>query len=370
MLTGVPGAPSSTPTVVRRPHIMAQPLIFTYHPAADLDRWSVAETFDRVFVLTDENTHRLCLPVLADSEVVRRAQVITIPAGEEHKTLDTLQRVWTALSEGGATRHSCLINLGGGVVTDLGGFAAATFKRGITFVNIPTTLLAMVDASVGGKTGIDFCGLKNEIGAFADARTVLLSTQFLATLDREQMLSGFAEMLKHALLCSREMLGRLLCYDILEPDLQALQAFVEESVGVKQRVVLLDPTEQNMRKALNLGHTVGHAVESLCIGRGRTITHGHAVAVGLVCELYLSAIKTAFPQDTLRKAVAYIREHYPVVPFTCDDYDELFRLMLHDKKNTAGEIRFTLLRNVGEVCLDAHVSREEIEESLDFYREG
>lgn len=337
---------------------------------ADIDRLVDSNAPDRVFVLVDENTRRLCLPMLAGSRAVSDAQTIVIPAGEAHKTINTLQGVWTELSQGGATRHSCLINVGGGVVTDLGGFAAATFKRGIAFVNIPTTLLAMVDASVGGKTGIDFCGLKNEVGAFAQARRTFLSTQFLETLDQEQMLSGYAEMLKHALLCSREMIQELLLFNIGQPDLSDLGRMISASVDVKRKFVEADPVEKGLRKALNLGHTVGHAVEALCLERGRRITHGHAVAVGLICTLYLSAIKTSFPVGVLRQVVTFIREHYPVVPIMCEDYDELIEKMRHDKKNTAGEIRFTLLKNVGETCLDISVCPKDIVESLDFYREG
>lgn len=349
---------------------MSQTIISTRTLAADLDRKVGSGVYDRVFVLTDDNTHRLCLPLLMESRVVQEAKRIQILSGEENKTLDSLQHVWRSLSEGGASRCSCLVCLGGGLVTDLGGFAAATFKRGIDFYNIPTTLLAMVDASVGGKTGVNFCGLKNEVGVFAESQAVLLSTQFLTTLDSEHMLSGYGEMLKHALLSNPTMLADVLRFDILRPDFESLQTMVMESIGVKQRVVEADPTEQGIRKVLNLGHTVGHAVESLLVSRGTPIAHGHAVAVGLVCALYLSVVKTKFPMQCMRYVTNFIRENYPTVGITCDDYEELLRLMLHDKKNVSGKMLFTLLADVGRPLINQQVGAEEITESLDFYREG
>ena len=260
---------------------------------------------DRLFVLTDETTSRLCLPVIAGYESMAGVYPIVISATDQHKNLESLSHVWSELQQHGATRHSLLVNLGGGMVTDLGGFAASTFKRGLHFINIPTTLLAMVDASVGGKTGINFGGLKNEIGVFRNADSVILDTTFLKTLDRENLLSGYAEMLKHALIdCEdhwAEILGNLEhleCIDYLEK----LTVLVARSVAVKQRIVTEDPTERGLRKALNLGHTAGHAFESLALER-TPILHGYAVAYGLVVELYLSHMKTGFPADRLRQTV-------------------------------------------------------------------
>jgi 3-dehydroquinate synthase len=262
-----------------------------------------------------------------------------------------------------------MINLAGGMVTDLGGFAASTFKRGIHFINIPTTLLSMVDASVGGKTGINFGGLKNEIGVFRNASSVILDTMFLKTMDCENMLSGYAEMLKHGLINQKTMLTELLLFDIEQPDLRQLQRMVAESVQVKQRIVLEDPTEHGIRKALNLGHTFGHAFESLALER-TPVLHGYAVAWGLVCELYLSVAKAGFPVDRMRQTVRFVFDHYGRMPLTCDDYPQLLQLMTHDKKNVAGRINFTLLGGVGDILIDQTATKEEIEEALDFYREG
>ncbi len=324
---------------------------------------------DKVFVLADETTIDKCWPVIKDFRILKNAQTIVIGATDTHKTLESLAHVWKALGDGGATRHSCLINLGGGMVTDLGGFAASTFKRGIDFINIPTTLLAMVDASVGGKTGINFNGLKNEVGVFNDAKYVILDTNFLKSLDDDNLRSGYAEMLKHGLISDDVHLAELLNFQLSAPNYQQLQQMVAHSVEIKENVVELDPHERAIRKALNLGHTFGHAFESWALKR-KPILHGHAVAYGLVCELYLSCIKTGFPTERMRQSVRFIRENYPHLAFTCDDYDELIALMTHDKKNTAGIINFTLLSAVGEIMINQTATTEEIKEALDFYRES
>jgi 3-dehydroquinate synthase len=370
---------------------------------------------DRLFILTDETTKALCLPVVEGFGCLKGAQIITIGATDTHKTLDSLSHVWEALGEGGATRHSLLINLGGGMVTDLGGFAASTFKRGINYINIPTTLLSMVDASVGGKTGINFRGLKNEIGVFNNAATVILDTQFLKTLDAENILSGYAEMLKHGLIDSESHWGELVSFDFErnseerignseerignseerignseerignseerignseerivnseESWWMELQRMVEKSVNVKQRIVTEDPTEQGIRKALNLGHTAGHAFESFAL-KHQPILHGYAVAYGLVCELYLSCIKTGFPTDKMHQTVNFIHEHYGKMSITCDDNPQLMELMTHDKKNVAGIINFTLLGGIGDIRINQTATKDEIYEALDFYRES
>ena len=324
---------------------------------------------DRSFILTDETTQALCWPVIQNYPCVKDAKTITIKAGDTHKDLESISHVWSELQRMGATRHSLLINLGGGMVTDLGGFAASTFKRGISFINIPTTLLSMVDASVGGKTGINFGGLKNEIGVFNNANCVILDTTFLQTLDEENILSGYAEMLKHGLISTEAHWTELMNFNIESPDLKELGDLVAKSVQVKERIVTEDPTEKGIRKALNLGHTVGHAFESLALQR-KPVLHGYAVAWGLVCELYLSVAKTGFPVDKMRQMARYIFEHYGRMPITCDDYPTLLELMTHDKKNTGSNINFTLLGGIGDIRINQTATKEEIEEALDFYREG
>ena len=318
--------------------------------------------YDLLFVLCDETTERLCLPVVAGYECMKASQRIVIKDTDTNKTLESVTHVWSELQRLGATRHSLMINLGGGMVTDLGGFAASTFKRGIQYINIPTTLLSMVDASVGGKTGINFGGLKNEIGVFNNASSVILDTTFLRTMDHENLLSGYAEMLKHGLISNDKMWSELLNFS-------PLNQMVAESVAVKQHIVTEDPTEQGIRKALNLGHTAGHAFESMALER-KPILHGYAVAYGLIVELYLCCVKMGFPQDKMRQTVSFIKEHYGRMAITCDDYPHLIALMHHDKKNTGHDINFTLLGDIGDIRINQTASEDDIKEALDFYREG
>ena len=394
---------------------MAQKVIFSEQLERTLET-AIGECHpDRLFVLTDDNTRRLCWPVVKDYGCLAAAQLITIPAGDEHKNFTSLSHVWQQLQQGGATRHSLMVCLGGGMVTDLGGFAASTFKRGIAFINIPTTLLAMVDASVGGKTGINFCGLKNEVGVFSEAQAVIICTRFLQTLDMQNVLSGYAEMLKHGLISNKEHWAELLRFPIEGLNRQdvedssggqdpsgGLASLLARSVAVKERIVEADPHEQGLRKALNLGHTIGHAIEEWSFkptpnpsrgegslgtlsgvkanqaplpsggdggGSSSPLLHGYAVAYGLVGELYLSAVKCHFPTDRLRQTVQFVREHYGTPAITCNDYPALLRLMTHDKKNTAGTINFTLLSDIGELQLNQSATDEEICEALDFLRE-
>jgi 3-dehydroquinate synthase len=295
---------------------------------------------------------------------------ICIGAGDIHKNIETLAHVWKELGDNGATRHSLMINLGGGMVTDLGGFAASTFKRGIKYINIPTTLLAMVDASVGGKTGINFNGLKNEIGVFSPAQSVLIATEFLKTLDMNNILSGYAEMLKHGLISTIRHWAELLKFDMNNIDYQALQTLVDKSVKIKEDIVTQDPYEKGIRKALNLGHTVGHAFESLAMETNRPVLHGYAVAWGIVCELYFSHLKVGFPKDKLRQTLQFIKDNYGVFVFDCKQYDRLYEFMTHDKKNSAGIINFTLMGEIGDIRINQSATKQEIMDMLDFYRES
>lgn len=349
---------------------------YPYDTSAELARLLVDAAgkprYDRIFLFADETTASCCLPRLQPYEdwCFGKPEVLTMPCGDVAKNLDTLVRVWEWLGQKGASRHSVLVNVGGGVVTDLGGFAAASFKRGIDFVNIPTTLLAMVDAAVGGKTGINFGGLKNEIGAFRPASAVLIDTKFLSTLDDANLRSGYAEMLKHALLSDVDMWAEHLQFDLMQPDLKRLADLVRRSIETKERIVAQDPTEKGLRKALNLGHTFGHAFESFALRGDHPVLHGYAVAWGLVCELYLSAVKLHFPTDRLHQTLRFIREIYGRPSIDCKDYEALLELLRHDKKNAGGVINFTLLADVGQVQLDCHASCEEIFEAFDFLREG
>jgi 3-dehydroquinate synthase len=323
-----------------------------------------------VFILTDTNTHRLCLPELMQEYAIDPTHVITIEADDDNKTLEAVAHVWQELSEKGATRKSLLINLGGGMVTDLGGFAASTFKRGIDYINVPTTLLGAVDAAVGGKTGFNFNHLKNEIGVINPALSVLINIGFFRHLSLENLYSGFAEMIKHGLISNSTVWKHICQTDMTAVDYDTFGALLSESINVKEEVVKIDPMERNIRKALNFGHTIGHAFESRALERNETKLHGYAVAWGMIAELYLSHVKCGFPKETLWQAVSLIKELYGPFAITCKEYDRLYELMTHDKKNDeAGTILFTLLSDIGEVKINTVVEKKEIFDALDFYRD-
>ena len=338
---------------------------------ADLKNILTQIAHDKLFVLTDTNSDVLCYPLISEIEEIKKAGKIIIKAGDNNKNLESLACIWSYLSQNGATRHSLLISLGGGMVTDIGGFAAASFKRGIKSINIPTTLLGAVDAAVGGKTGINFNGLKNEIGAFAPAETVLIDSEFFKTLDHPNFLSGYAEMIKHGLISNEQVWLNLLSFDTHQINYDILKELVVESVAFKEKIVEQDPFEKNIRKALNLGHTIGHAFESLSYTINKPVQHGYAVAWGTICELYLSYKKCGFPKDKLWQTLVFIRENYGLFPFSCDDYETLYELMKHDKKNESAErINFTLLEGIGKLALNQTATKDEIFESIDFLRES
>lgn len=348
---------------------MKQQIHFTSDINQQLAKLLDQTDFDKLYVVTDDHTVTACLPLILDTLVDTPHHLIILRAGDEAKDMTALSEVWQTLSDTGASRHSLLINLGGGMITDLGGFAAASFKRGIRFINIPTSLLGAVDAAVGGKTGINFNGLKNEIGAFAPAMAVLISTQFFETLDRANILSGYAEMLKHGLLSSEDYFTRLLNYDIDSRNFTLLHKLLEESVNIKRHVVETDPFEKGMRKALNLGHTVGHAFESYALEQAKPVLHGYAVAWGLVCELILSHRQCGFSQDILLQTATFVRENYGPFVIGCKQYDLLNEYMSHDKKNDAGFINFTLLKGIGDIAINQQATRENIDIMFDIYRD-
>jgi 3-dehydroquinate synthase len=321
----------------------------------------------KVFLLTDQIASGFCLPLIKRVIEEFSIKIVTIGSGEENKNIQSIVEVWDFLSNNGADRKSLLINIGGGMLTDLGGFAASTFKRGLDFVNIPTTLLAQVDASLGGKTGFNFNGLKNEIGVFMEPDSVIINTNFLKTIDRENFLSGYAEMLKHGLIKSREHWVELLAFDMGNIDYDALQEIIAHSVAVKEWHVLNDLTEQNIRKALNFGHTVGHAFESYAMITGRPILHGHAVVYGMVAELYLSVKQCGLGIDELNAISAWMIAKYGKFEIQESDFEALYQLMTHDKKNEGKRINFTLIPEIGKVEINIDCSKELIVESLVYY---
>lgn len=344
-------------------------IIYSHQPSVTLQ-----EIFERyqgykIFVATEATVDRLWLTAGNILPAGTTVSKVVIPSGEEHKQLTSVAQIWEFLSRGGADRKSLLVNIGGGMLTDLAGFAASTFKRGIRFVNVPTTLLSQVDASVGGKTGINFNGLKNEIGTFCEPEAVVIHTGFLKTIDRPNLLSGFAEMVKHGLIHRPEHLEELKHFPLENPDLLRLQEIIRHSVEIKQHFVLNDPTEKNIRKALNFGHTVGHALESLAMKQGRPVLHGYAVAWGMIAELFLSVQVCGFPSETAGELSAWLTSVYGRMKYDETDYPQLFELMGHDKKNEAGRINFTLLPAVGQFEINRACSETQLRNALDFLRQ-
>jgi 3-dehydroquinate synthase len=321
--------------------------------------------YSRFFILTDENTGVHCLPIVKSRiDSLGDYDLIEINAGEESKDIDFCIGVWKMLIDFGADRKSLLINLGGGVVTDLGGFAASTFKRGIDFVHVPTTLLSQVDASVGGKTGIDIDSIKNIIGTFTQPKAVFIEYDFLKTLPARQILSGIAEMLKHGLIADANYWDQLKSSDLKNPSAQ----LVHRSVEIKNVITIEDPTEKGIRKALNFGHTIGHAIETNSLINDKdSLSHGEAIAIGMICESYLSHKKTGLSAAELSEITSVFSDLYPRYTIAESSFDTLFAIMQKDKKNQDGKINCTLLTHIGQCNIDNICTEAELCESLMYY---
>ena len=325
------------------------------------------DEYTSLFILVDENTEQHCLTRFLAHTELNPTSVLVMQAGEENKHLSTCEKLWNELSSLGADRNSALINLGGGVVTDLGGFVACTFKRGIDFYNIPTTLLSMVDASVGGKTGIDLGALKNQIGIIQEPQQVVIDSQWLSTLPLEEVRSGFAEMLKHGLIADANYWGKLKGLVNLTPEV--LSPYIKPSVAVKSEVVQEDPYEKGLRKILNFGHTLGHAIESyfLVTPSKQRLLHGEAIAIGMVLEAYLSIECCGLSPEEAKEIKLVFQKFYPQVEIKEEDVDAILALLRHDKKNKAGRINFVLLTKIGIPAIDVQVPQELFQKAFDFY---
>lgn len=325
-----------------------------------------ATSYSKVFILVDENTKRDCLAdFIKGTYHTSDFEILEVASGEKNKTIDSCTHLWEALSERDADRKSLLINLGGGVITDMGGFVASTFKRGIAFINVPTTLLAMVDASIGGKTGVDLGALKNQIGVINQPVMVLVISDFLKTLDERQLQSGFAEMLKHGLICDSAY------WTALKSDIDPrnIDHLIYTSITIKNNVVLQDPTEQHLRKILNFGHTLGHAVESYFLESNvlETLLHGEAIAVGMVLEAYLSNKLTGLPDLELTDIKYTFLDRYAKIKFTPKDIKAILSLLKFDKKNTHGNINFVLLETIGNPVIDVKIPHNLFNEAFAYY---
>lgn len=324
--------------------------------------------FSKIFILVDENTHQYCLSkFLKKLETTISIEIIEIESGEVNKTIDTCTGVWNTLSELDADRKSLMINIGGGVITDLGGFVACTFKRGIDYINVPTTLLSMVDASVGGKTGVDLGHLKNQIGVISNPNLVLIDTEFLDTLPKNQMRSGLAEMLKHGLITGESYWNKF--QDLSKLTLNDLDKLIHESVIIKKNVVEEDPFENGLRKTLNYGHTLGHAIESYFLSNPNktTLLHGEAIVVGMILASYISTELLGFPKETTNSIKDLFVGYYGKVKFDEEDYPAIIELLKYDKKNNHGNINFVLLEEIGKCKIDCLVDNSIILDAFEFY---
>lgn len=320
----------------------------------------------KIFILVDENTMNHCLPVLIPKvPLLQDAEIIEIESGEENKTIDICYQIWRTLAEFEANRNSVLINLGGGVITDMGGFIASTYKRGISFVNIPTTLLSQIDASVGGKVGVDLGGLKNMVGVFNEPIAVLVEPDFLQTLNKRQLNSGLAEAYKHALIVDKEYWKSMKEVDL--NGLKDIDSLINTSVNIKNEIVLRDPKEKNDRKLLNFGHTIGHAVETFSLSNPPELLHGEAIAIGMVVEAILSISKTSFQETELEEVVSFFNQRYNLSVINESSYKELLGLMKNDKKNESSEINFTLLEEIGKGVINCTANEDEIVTAFQVY---
>jgi 3-dehydroquinate synthase len=342
---------------------------FNTNVYSELNTYIKQRNPSKIFILVDTNTHDLCLPQfmsnLESGEI--STEVMEIPEGEDHKTIDICMGVWEAMSQYNADRQSLLINLGGGVVTDLGGFVASTYMRGIDYINVPTSLLAMVDASVGGKTGVDLGALKNQVGVISEGAMVLIDVSFLGTLPQNQMISGFAEMLKHGLITDKKYWTTLT--NLQDLDISDLDQLIYDSVIIKNNVVAKDPTEKGLRKTLNFGHTLGHAIESYFLENDSktTLLHGEAIAIGMILEAYLSTKMCGLSSDDLSEISDSILKTFSKIQFQEKDYEFILELMKHDKKNSHGVIKFVLLEAIGKSKIDKEVSNDIILEAFKYY---
>ena len=327
------------------------------------------DVYSKAFIVVDSKTSEYCLPnFLANLATEVPLEIIEFESGEQFKNIETCFEIWSALTELGADRKSVVINLGGGVVTDLGGFVASTFKRGVEYINVPTTLLAMVDASIGGKNGVDLGNLKNQIGTITTPKAVLIDTQFLATLPQNEMRSGLAEMLKHGLIQDLLYWNKFKNLNNLSTD--DLDSLIYESVQIKNNVVTQDPTENGIRKALNFGHTLGHAIESYFLENEDKISllHGEAIAVGMILESYISMENALISKEDYQEIKSVIHSIFDLVEFTQKDIEQIITLLIHDKKNEFGKVQFALLNGIGDIKINQSASNELIFKAFEDYK--
>jgi 3-dehydroquinate synthase len=340
-------------------------ILFGVNAGNSLDEYLDTKMYSKLFVLMDENTYEHCYPILSfDSEKLLDAELLVVDSGEENKSIEIAAHLWESLTDGGADRHSLLINLGGGIISDLGGFVASTFKRGMDFVNIPTSLLSMVDASIGGKTGINLGHLKNQVGLFLAPKQIIIDERFLETLPQEQILSAFAEMLKHGLIADEKYWLELCGIKYLEP--KYLIPYIEKSIRIKKQIVDQDPAEKGLRKVLNYGHSIGHAIESFFMETETPLLHGEAIAIGMLAEAYLSVEILKMPNDQALKIEQKIRQYFNHLRIKESQIEMIATLVLQDKKKEGELLNFSLLKQIGQCEINVQASKYQILKSLKY----
>jgi 3-dehydroquinate synthase len=334
-------------------------ILFENQNFSNLNIYIENNNFSSIFIFTDTIVNTNCLSILLPNlETLLPIEIIEIEPGEEQKNIEICVQLWQLLLDYGADKKSLMINLGGGVISDLGGFIASTFKRGISFINIPTTLLAMVDASIGGKNGIDFGVLKNQIGTISNPELILIYPNFLKTLPQNHLLSGFSEMLKHALIADKNHWNEIKNLKLI--NYKSIQKYINTSIDIKKHISFKDPSEQNLRKLLNFGHTLGHAIESCFLENNQEITHGHAVAIGMQLESYLSYQLNHLTFNEFSEINSCINSLYPSLKFPIKSINKIIELLKFDKKNSHGKVKFSIIDRIGSGIWDVEIDNQMI----------
>jgi len=331
-----------------------------------INNFLAVNKYSQLFILVDENTKKDCLPLFLEKTKIEEYHLLEITSGELHKNINTCQNIWSKMMELGADRHALTINLGGGVIGDMGGFCASTYMRGMDFIQVPTTLLSQVDASIGGKLGIDFGQLKNSIGLFKNPKGVFVCPEFFNTLSKRELRSGFAEIIKHSLIANQSQWEQI-------KELKNLNGvnwsnYLVPSLNIKKRIVEEDPFEKGIRKALNYGHTIGHAIESVALECDAPLLHGEAIAIGMISEAYLSYRQIGLSKKALEDISRFMLNIYGKETLDKSNDEKYLYLMSRDKKNEQKQINFTMLKNAGEALINQHSTENLIIESLDYYR--
>lgn len=340
------------------------PVIFESNKFSKLNSFIKKGKYSRLVLLADSNTMQQCYPLLAQvCPLIQKADLLEIEAGEQIKTLDTCKELWETLSEAQIDKNALLINLGGGVITDIGGFVASVYKRGIDFIHIPTSLLAMADASVGGKCGVDLNSIKNQLGTITQPKAVFINTDFLNTLPQRHLVNGMAEIMKMALIADSKMIKSL------QDGKTSLDFLIKKSVALKSAIVKKDPYDKGIRKTLNFGHTVGHAIESFLLGTDDELLHGEAIAIGILLESLIAYDKKMIKQLELELVIAMIRSNYKVLQFTKEEQDRIVELMMHDKKNKNNKIHMSLVNKLGACKFNVEVNVQQIQKAFKTYHD-